>query len=339
MEPVETPAPAPIATETPTAPVTAVDQAVEKNDVSSFREARKAERLGQPVPVAEPAPAAPSETPAPAEATPATSTPERTLSKRQQDANERTQRAIEQATRDLIAENARLRAQVAPRSTEPPAAAPTEPEYKRFRAMPDAPKLEQFDSIEDHAAAMALFIADKRYEERDARSRQEQEQSQFLQEQGERNRAFNSRIADVVKTDPQFWEGISPDVKALRPRADLRPGERPTAANDLADEILDNPLGPRLMVHLTEHPDVFDRLASARSRSQLYVELGKLYATFEQAPQTSHTKQISSAPAPVTVLGTKAAEAANPIDAAVADNDVARFRAQRRQARAAELHR
>jgi hypothetical protein len=342
-----TPAPAP-AVEQPEAPKitveeTAADKAVEAGDIGSFREAKRAERTGKPLPVepvkapelvveaSDKAPEATNKPAAPAQ-------PERTLSKKQQEANERIQRAIEQAHADLLAENARLRAQMAPRRVEQPdqpASAPTEPEFKRYLALPDAPKLDQFDSIEEHAAAMAYFISSKVSQEREQRAHRQATERQFVERQGERTRTFQSRIDEVRKTDPEFWDGISEPVRTLRPRADLRPHERPTAANDLADEILDSEQGPRLMKHLSEHPDVFERLVRAPSKQQLFIELGKLYSTFEQPPAAPPTKTISSAPAPVTVLGSKAAEPANAIDSAVADNDVARFRAQRMQARLA----
>ena len=38
-------------------------------------------------------------------------------------------------------------------------------DWQRFVARADAPKLEDFDSIANHAAAMALFIFDARYDE------------------------------------------------------------------------------------------------------------------------------------------------------------------------------
>jgi hypothetical protein len=147
-----TPAPAPAAPQTQTAS----QAAIASGSTGDYRAARRAERAGKPleaVPVAAVTPSTPEtlETPEVSAVAPAQpETPERQLSRRQQEINERSQRAVESATLTLREENARLREQLAARqgpTTPEPAPAPQTPEWKKYRDMPDAPKLADFDSV------------------------------------------------------------------------------------------------------------------------------------------------------------------------------------------------
>jgi hypothetical protein len=172
-------APAPAAPAQPAAPATpttqsAPDAAVATGNTSAYREARRAERLGRPldpVPVAkaepqkaEPAPDVKLDSAAPAQPEP------KPISKRQEATNDAIRRAAEAATAQLRDENARLQAELAKHRPAEPAApaqpATDTPAWKRYAAMPDAPKLEEFDSVPEFSAAMSLFIQDTRESER-----------------------------------------------------------------------------------------------------------------------------------------------------------------------------
>src|SRR3989442_13142458 len=107
--PIAPAAPAPSAEPVAAPTQTAVEAAVVSGDFGSFKEAGRAERVNKPLPdvpleVPSDPPTAKAATPAPV--APA---PERTLSKRQQDINDRIREAVERATADKDAEIARLR--------------------------------------------------------------------------------------------------------------------------------------------------------------------------------------------------------------------------------------
>ena len=204
-------APAPVEPQAPPpAPVSAVDAAVSEKNVSAFRDARRAEREGKPLPAVDvkaPEPVKPAEPVAPAQ-------PDRTLSRRQQDANDRIRDAVERARTADAAEIARLRALV---PATPAAPAPqTEAEYKRFLKLPDAPRLDQYDSVEEHTAAMALFISDKRYEERDEAAKQTAERTQTTDALRARDTAFQARISEAEIATPGYLDNLSDEIKSLR---------------------------------------------------------------------------------------------------------------------------
>lgn len=331
--------------ESPTAPVAAHAQpaaAPEPKapvDTGAYLESRRAELRGEapaPAPASEPAPAA---DPAPAAA------PDRKVSKRQEQIN-----TYERTIAELNQRIARLETQ--PREV-PPAPAPaevkpvTQAAYKRFLALPDAPKLNDFDSIEEHSAAMALFIADKRAEERASDQARQAETDSLTTAQRERADGFATRIKEAVTADPEFWEGISPEVQQLRPLNALKPGEAAGPHNLVAEELLSSPVAPQLMRHFSEHPDDLSRItampeafaklpASQRAIEHarwIVREIGKLESTLATpaAPPPAPLKLTSDNPPPAPRLGSKPNVPANETDAALARKDTGAYLAARRR--------
>lgn len=157
----------------------------------------------------------------------------------------------------LEAENAELKkprpapvptpplASPAPAPTLPTAAAPAAPvnqaTYKRYLAMPDAPKLDDFTgdtAFVDWQYAVSEFVADKRYDERSARDRQ----TQTMQSQ---RATFDARIAEETAKDPTFPEKLLsiPVDKRLMPYI----GQHKQASD--------------VMVYLVNHPEIAQELA------------------------------------------------------------------------------
>lgn len=333
----QTPAPAPVS-------VPASAHAVSENNFTSFREARGAERQGKPLPPVEPVT---TETPAvdaagkpttpDPNAAPAPAPEARELSRRQREANDRTQRAVDQATADLRAENARLRAMLPQTPPTPQAPAPTQKDHERFLSMPDAPKLEHYEyDVEKYSAAMGVFIANKLFEERTTQIQQEQARTESDRARSARDTAFHDRIAEVKKTDPAFFESISDEVLSLKPFDRLEPGERPGARNAIAEEILSSEYGPQLMRHLSETAGELARLERL-GPTDLFMELGALRAQFRQAATKQPTKTLSTAPTPPTVLGTKPSAPVSDVRAAVSSGDFTGFRETRLRERTANM--
>ena len=132
---------------------------------------------------------------------------------------------------------------------------------------------------------------------------------------------------------------IDPDLVALETRAFAQAqGKPPTAANDLADEILDSDVALQVLEHLTAHPDEKAKLLALPNRRALLREFSRLEARFTPAaPGAAAPNTITAAPTPAVTLGNRAAHMADPVDSAVARGDVTAFRAARRQQRAADL--
>jgi hypothetical protein len=246
-------------TAAPTPTISAARHAANANDFAAFEKADVAARTGKPLPAVSAEPAAatpPAETSAPgAPAAP-------TLSKRQQDINDRAQRAVESATATLREENARLKAQLdahaAPRREEPKPEtppAPTEPEYKRFLALPGAPKLRDFESVEEHAAAMSFFMAKTLHEETATAQRQKDTTAKGEALKAERRQAFDTRVEELTQSDPDIVSKILPIAQDLSSRPD-----RPHYV--VGQMALVSPVGPHVLRYLHEHPQELDALVA-----------------------------------------------------------------------------
>ena len=303
-------------------------------DVSAYRAARFAERTGTPLPAApasedDAEPATP-ETPAP-DAAPKPEEP-RALSKRQQEANERTRQAVEQATADLRAENARLRAATAPPPTPPPAAParqkPTEDEIGTKYAT-------YADFTED--------LADWKYEQRQAAAVAQQQQAEQARAEDARKRAHveawgkhADRWTAAKQADPDRVAKLNPQILSLSPLGQLPAGQAPTLGNHVAEAVVmsDDPVS---LIEILSDPAVELQLTKAYATSvgEFYRAIGRLESRQKAAP--TPPKPVTSASPPPTTLGTKTTEPTDEADAAVANDDVAAYRAARLRQRVAAL--
>lgn len=343
---------APAASVTP-APVSAARAAADAGDFSAFDKAAVAERKGSPLPDVTQSAVVEAKSGAPVP--PA----ERELSKRQQEANERVRLAVEAATKDLRDENARLKAQsppAAPRSepTAPPAAsadAPTVPEWKRIASMPDAPKLADFDSVEEHAAAMAFFVNRALSTEAAASAQQRTEHEQLGAAHRARSESFFSKLDAAKAADPEFVTKLTPEVKALKPISGLAPGEPSGPLNVLWEQVYDSPHLDKLLLHFSADPQAlrsFEQVPAhlatlppaQRARAHIIhmaQQLGALEARFSapSAPAAAPTPStVSAAPPPVPSVTHKAGTSSDPAATAVARGDFAAFdRAEREKLR------
>jgi hypothetical protein len=330
--------------------VTPADTAVATNDVAAYREARRAER-GDPerhaaLQRAQGTAAArkgDAETNGPAATPPAPgATPDRQVSKRQQTINE-----YERTVAELKAENARLKGGTAPagdprngHDTRPEAGAP------KAGAVPvdiTRPALEEaaFYTTHPEASTADYFRYLNRFDREVERATEQMQQSQTAAQRAAHERA--TKFHDQIKAvgDPaEVIQRIDPDLTALETRAYAQAqGKHPTAANDLADEILDSDVALQVLEHLTAHPEEKAKLLALPNRRAVVREFSRLEArlTPTAAGAAAAPKTITDAPTPAVTLGNRAAHMADPVDSAVARGDVAAYRAARLQQRAAAL--
>lgn len=224
---------------------------------------------------------------------------------------EATKRAAEAAreAKQLREENERLRRESRPQERPE---AQDRPQERQAEPVKGKPKAEDFESYEDFVEALTEFKADEKI------SRVEQERAQRAAQEARTRQArekwgsFRERVSGVPKTDPshkakftEFMEGIHPDVADLEPTSELLERDsraRPGPANVVADYLFSSEKAPSLMLHLSENPDVFQRLATLQAPPQMILlEMAKLEASLGGATSgtSSPRPEVSKAKPPV----------------------------------------
>lgn len=326
MSEIEVTAPAP--TPEPTTISAAVD-AASRDDFAAFDAAHLSEKRGDTAARVEVKPDAPAP---PAE-------PERTLSKRQEAANDRTRAAVEQATADLRAELDRVKAQLAAPKTTEPAAPPAQktPEYRRYLAMPEAPKLADFESVEEHAAAMSFFVAKTMRAEElaDAQHRDtDAQRAKFLDDSGQQ---YADRLIKAKEADPDIVSKIDPQILHALPVSALPDGAPRKVSNLIAETGLfsEDPAG--FYAYLSANPDELRRIAAMPSEAHAQRALAQLdgrlsagrasaapAAVSSTAATAARPSTITAAPPPVQSPA-KTGVTSDPKASALARDDFAAF--------------
>lgn len=333
---------APIAT-------TPADTAVASNDVAAYREARRVER-GDPerhaaqqrqqgITAARQGDADTNGT----TGTPAApgATPDRQVSKRQQTINE-----YERTVAELKAENARLKGSTPAgdtrngHDTRPEAGAP---KAGAIAVDITQPALEEaaFYTKHPEASTADYFRYLNRFDREVERATDQMRQSQTAAQTAAHQRATKFHEQIKAAGDPaEVVQRIDPDLVGLETRAYAQAQGKPlSAANDLADEILDSDVALQVLEYLTAHPDEKAKLLALPNRRAVVREFSRLEARFTPAAAgaAAAPKTITDAPTPAVTLGSRAAQMGDPVDSAVARGDVSAFRAARLAQRAAAL--
>lgn len=311
---------------TPAPILTAVQDAVAKDNFTDYREKRLAERSGTPAP-------APAAEPVP-ETTPAAPTPPaeepRQVSKRQQQINDYERRiaAQDQRIRALEAGTATPAQPAAPRAE--PAPSETFPPYAQYLEQhPDASLEDYIDARQDFREGVKARAT--------AAERQQADQARNHQTQVE---AARERVQKAIAADPTFPDKLAPELLAIPTReAAIASRQIPQAENDFASEIAKSEFLPQILLHVSEHPEVLQTIRGLETRRAVLKFVAKLETRFEKAAETASPvpapKQISSAPTPGTPLGTRPASAGDPVKSAVMSGDVTAYRAARLAERSA----
>jgi len=209
---------------------------------------------------------------------------------------------VEQATRQAAEyrrELEALRKEVAAKET--PADSRPRPKFQAPDDDPEPVLGEGVDPVEwvkgrtDWAARQAV---------RDAERRQsEQQRTRHYHEQIDKHvSGYVETCNKYAEKDPDFLERVIPELRELKPSFMLGPNERPTVWNGIADEISGSARAPELMLHLSEHPDVIQRLATLSPR-ELFRAMAQIEARLDPIPvgtPESTPPYIPKARGPVT---------------------------------------
>jgi len=330
---------------------TAVQAAVAAGNPRDYRAARRAERIGKPL---APVPAAADPAPAQAAgAAPVTTAvaEEPKLSRKereQQEANERTRRAVDAATADLRRELDELR-RTAPRTEGAPAApaaapAAPKPDVFTFPSIEEWAQKNPEKSLNDYLDARETARDDWR----ESRATAAKTTEQATAARSAQIASFDQRVTEADKATPGLGEKVL--------RIAQRIGRSTGPDYVLGQLALESPVGPQLLAHFEDHPEALAAIValpeSLRGLSvqqqirahipHLIKEFGKLEATLGSsarpaaaaaAPAAPEPKTLTTAPAPHEPLGGHAAEAADPKAAAIRRGDTRAYRQMRRNER------
>ena len=353
------------------APVSAERAASDAGDFGAFDRAHTAKKQGKSVPAVTPE-AAPrrevAEADAPEAEAPAGTPPgERPVSRRQQAINDYERRIAtqEQRIRDLESRMARPSDAGSPPPVQPPQAPPQETQKQRvarYLALPDAPKVDDFDTYPEFGAAQTLFLQDKlRAEDQAVRGRQQQQEHR-LHAMAARDQSFRERLTAAKDADPSFVTGLSEEAKSLGGIDHaLRSGRQPGPVNIIGELVYDSPHAVAFLRHISSDPQALAALVTPPEHIQrlppqwrakahidhLVTEFRRLegrlayeesQAARDDAPMPASS--VSTAPPPPPTLG-KAGRSTDPVRSALARNDFEAFdqaeqakRAARRAGRA-----
>lgn len=271
-------APAPDSAPPIPASVSAERAAAETGDFGAFDRAAIARRQGKPLPeVPHPAPApaqaAGGGTGAAAEtnADPGT----RTVSRRQQAINDYERRIAEQEQR-IRALETRPRPEPSPGqpsgqpppdpTTSPTAQSPAETAKQRvarYLALPEAPKVEDFDTYPEYTAAQTLFLNDRLQAEQaevaDQRAHQQQQHERLIA----RDQAFRERLTAAKAADPAFVEQLSDEAKNLG-GIDYarRSGVTPGPVHIIGELLYDSPQAVPFLRYISADPQALAQLVA-----------------------------------------------------------------------------
>ena len=143
------------------------------------------------------------------------------------------------------------------------------------------PQPNQFTDMYEYAKALTDYQVEKRMSEIETRKQAEQQQNEKKQVID----SFVKRVEAAKASLPDFDEMVgSADV---------------TVSNEVRDAIWESDVGPQILYHLAENPDVAEKLKSMTVAAANRF-IGKLEAQFE--PQTKPVVGKSKAPAPINPI-------------------------------------
>jgi len=178
------------------------------------------------------------------------------------------------------------------------------PAERAVEATPGKPVQADFATYDDWVEAVTDWKAAKAVESYEAKVTERARVEQY-------SNALESAMSEAVdyrkeysKQDATWEERISPEVKAVIPKLSIMRDMHDPLESDnvIADELLNlRDAGPRLMLHLSEHPDEFQRIRALRNANEVQVEMRLLARSLNGAvtQATAPRGEVSRAKPPV----------------------------------------
>ena len=148
----------------------------------------------------------------------------------------------------------------------------------------EEPRPDQFQDAFEYAKALAEFSTDRALKERD---RQEADRK-ANDERAKTMAEWNKRQSEVKKELPDYDDMIASSEVVV--------------SDQVRDAIFESDLGPRILYHLAENPEVAEKLSKLSTIGALR-EIGKIEARLEKAPQEEvKAATKSNAPRPISPI-------------------------------------
>jgi len=160
------------------------------------------------------------------------------------------------------------------------------------------PQPSQFDDAFEYAKALAEYSAEKALRDRD---RQDAER---------RANEERAKMMDVWNKKLEKSKAELPDFEEMVASSDV------AVSNEVRDAIFESDVGPRILYHLAENPELAKSLADM-SQARALREIGKLEARFEAKSEPEKVQPVavkSNAPAPISPLRATSAAADVSVD-------------------------
>lgn len=219
--------------------------------------------------------------------------------------------------------------------TRPPDAKPaesspaeTKKSWEQYRNLPDAPKQTDFESYDDYLDARAEFIADKRYEAREQAAVAAAKQHQEVQQYQTRVQTAQKRVQAYREKHPEAMPNET--LASIPPISQLPPGAPVRPEHFVMEQVIDSDLPGELLMHFTEHPDVFESLLTMRPEA-IVRHIGKLEAALSSPaePQPERTtpspKVIPDVQDVPTSITSRSSSTASDQDTALRSKDFAAY--------------
>lgn len=164
------------------------------------------------------------------------------------------------------------------------------PAPKQAEITNEKPRPDQFTDAFEYAEALADWSTEQALLRRD----QEESQKKFQEQRDKVLKTWNDRLETAKKELPDYDDMVtSSDV---------------VVSDQVRDAIIESEIGPQILYHLAENPDIAEKLKELSPISALR-EIGKLEARLEKQaekqPETKRSEPIavkSKAPAPLSPL-------------------------------------
>ena len=177
------------------------------------------------------------------------------------------------------------------------------------RANVNEPRIEDFDSVEAYVGAKADFVARQRFEQYQYEQLERNAREQNAKQQAE----WAHKMESAINGSEEAVEAIQ-EFTYFAQEAERK---APAVATAVGAALRESDIGPELVIHLGQHPDVMERLVGM-SPMRAVAEIGKLESVILAKKETPKPKQVQTSapppPKPIKAVGSAPSKAPDVMD-------------------------